>query len=301
MSDRESLTASLSPEAAVAVVAGPNRAWFSAALIAACGIAAAVLSSQMAFTGEGLRSWACAGYGLAIGGLLSLLPTFASLFARAATLNRRPVADDPSRPWWPLVLVASALRDTPALRRTAEDFRTAVNGFVPAARGLISQRHWPACVAAFAAPVLGLVSAWVSWKVHVPEAIRRAQEAGKAAKPELTEVVPAMNWSEVAWPMIITIVLSLVLMMAIVVVDQLTRRLLQRWATVVRPLDAESPCVAERHGAMEQGQLVALGERLGQQTPAAEPQPAVVQPPAKPQPQLSAEGLQGLGEMRRNG
>lgn len=301
MSDHDLIASASSPEAAVAVVTGPNRTWLSAALIVGCGIAAAVVSSGMSVTWEGLRPWACAGYGVAIGGMLSLLPRFVSLVTRGFTLNSRPAADDPSRPWWPLELVASALRDTPLLRRTAEDFRTAVDGFVPQARSLLGQRLWPACVAAFTAPVLGLVSAWISWKEHLPEAIRRAKEAGKAVNPEAAEVVPAVDWGAVAWPMIITIVLSFVLMLAIVVADQLTRRLLQRWALTVRPLDAESPYVAERLTATDGSRLIASGERADREPPAAARPPAASPPPEKPQPQLSAEGLQGLGEMFRNG
>lgn len=301
MPDRDLMASSLSPEAAVAVVAGPNRAWLAAVLIVACGVGGAVMASTMPVESEAWRPWACAGYGIAVGGLLTLLPRFVSLFARGAALNRRPAADDPSRPWWPLPLLASALRDTPVLRRTADDFRTAVNGFVPQARGLLGQRLWPACVAAFAAPVFGLVSACISWKEHLPEAVRLAREAVADVKPPPEEVVPAVSWGAVAWPMIITITLSFVLMLAIVLADQLARRLLQRWALAVRPLDVESPVVAERLAALEDSQPGVRVERVGQPQPAAEPRPVVPPPPAKPQPQLSAEGLQGLGEMFRNG
>lgn len=301
MSDVDSPGVNLSPEAAIAAVAGPNRAWLAAFLVIAGGVAGAGLAAVSPSSWEGLRIWACAGYGVAVGGLLSLLPRFVALFSWERLLGRRPAVDDPTKPWWPLRLVASALRDAPVLRRTAEDFHTAVNAFVPQARGLLSQRLWPACVAAFTAPVLGLVSAWVSWRVHVPEAVRQAREMAQEAGLDQTEA--KVDWGDVAWPMIITIALSLVIMMAIVLADQLTRRLLQRWASTVRPLDAQSPFVEERLAATAAGQVAARGERATRPTqpvavrPAVEPAP----PPEKPQPQVSAEELRGLGEMFRNG
>ncbi len=298
----DSLTAGLAPDAAISKVAGPNRAWLAAAFILACGLGAAGMAMLRPSAWEPLRPLACGGYGLAIGGLLSVLPRLVSLFALGSALNRRPATEDPSRPWWPLQLVASALRDTPSLRRTADDFRTAVQGFAPQARALLGQRLWPACVAAFAAPVLGLVSAWVSWSVHLPEAVRLAQERG--VESDQTTVVPVVDWSVVAWPMIITIGLSLAVMLAVVLADQLARRLFQRWAQAVRPLDADSQYVQERLAAVAEDQLAALGERPVAQRP-VEPRPVPVSqpapPPEKPQPQVSAEQLQGLGDLFRNG
>lgn len=286
----------LSPEAAINAVWGANRAWLAAALVLGCGIGGGLLGWAMAGGREWLRPWACAGYGMAVGGLVSLLPRVASLLTLGRALSRRPTRDDAGDSWWPLTLVASAVRETPALRRTAEDFRAAVTGFVPQARGLLAQRLWPACAAAFIAPALGLVSAWFSWKVHLPEAIRLASEKGR--QDELTEVVPVVDWSVVAWPMILTILLSLALMLAVVLVDQLTRRLLQRWATTVRPLDVESPAVQER---------LADGEHMRPPVaaaPRATAKPVVdvpVAPPEKPRPQISAEELQGLGDLFKNG
>jgi len=298
----DSSTDVLSPEAAIVTVVGPNRAWWSAAWIVACGVGAAGLAILRPPTWEALRPWACAGYGVAIGGLISIVPRFVSLFALGSTLNRRPATEDPARPWWPLRLVVSALRDTPSLRRTADDFRTAVQGFGAQARGLLGQRLWPACVAAFVAPALGLVSAWLSWKVHLPEAVRLAKEAG--LKSDRSEVVPVVDWSVVAWPMVITIVLSLGLILAVVLADQVARRLFQRWAESVRPLDADSQFVQERLAALADGHPAAAGERAIQNRP-AEHRPRPVDspdpPPAKPQPQVSAEQLQGLGDLFRNG
>jgi len=298
----DSPTEGLAPEAAISKVAGSNRAWLAAAFILACGLGGAGLAILRPSAREPLRPLACAGYGLAIGGLLSVLPRFVSLLALGSAINRRPATEDPARPWWPLQLVASALRDTPSLRRTADDFRTAVQGFVPEARGLLGQRLWPACVAAFAAPVLGLVSAWVSWSVHLPEAVRLAQERG--LESDQTEVLPVVDWSVVAWPMIITIGLSLAVMLAVVLADQLARRLFQRWTEAVRPLDADSQYVQERLAALAEGHFAATGERPISERP-VEPRPGPVSPPPappeKPQPQVSAEQLQGLSDLFRNG
>lgn len=302
MRDPASPTESLTPEAAISKVVGPHRVWLAASFIIGCGLGAAGLAMLKPSPWEPLRPLACAGYGLAVGGILSVLPRFASLFALGSTLNRRPATEDPARPWWPLQFVASALRDTPSLRRTADDFRTAVQSFVPQARGLLGQRLWPACVAAFAAPVFGLMSAWVSWKFYLPEAVRLAQEQG--VESDRTEVVPAVDWSLVAWPMIITIALSLVLMLAVVLADQLARRLLQRWAESVRPLDADSQFIQERLAAVADDQSGTPGERPRADRsvePAAATVPPPSPPPEKPQPQLSAEQLEGLGDLFRNG
>ena len=301
MADIDVAAVELTPEAAVASVVGPNRVWLSAVLILGCGLAGAACAGVISSSWEGLRAWACAGYGVAIGGLLSLLPRFLSLGVAGAALRRHPAGDDPSGAGWPLRLVASALRDTPSLRRTADDFRAAVNAFVPLARGLLSQRLWPACVAAFTAPVLGLVSAWVSWKFLLPEAVRLAKAQGREAK--LATVVPAVSWEAVAWPMIITIGLSLLLMVAIVLADQLTRQLLQRWAATIGPLDADLPFVEARLAAIAVGSSALRGqrERRDSQAVGARPEPVQPPPPEKPQPQVSAEELQGLGEMFRNG
>jgi hypothetical protein len=300
MSEPDSSATDLGPKVAIEEFAGAGRAWLAVAMILACGIVGAGFAAGLSSSWEGLRSWACAGYGVAIGGIISVLPLFATLWVRGKALSRRPATDASDSPWWPLSLVASALRDTPALRRTAEDFHRSVEAFVPQARGLLGQRLWPACVAAFTAPVLGLVSAWVSWKFHLPEAMRRAQEAAREAK--LDEAMPQVEWGVVAWPMIITIVLSLLLMLLIVLADQLTRRLLQRWASTVTPLDAESPSVAERLASVADGPLAVRGDRVSRSPEPAALRPAPISPPLeRPQPQVSAEELQGLGEMFRNG
>jgi len=287
----------LSPEAAINAVWGPNRAWLAAAVVLGCGVGGGLLGWALAGGREWLRPWACAGYGMVVGGLASLLPRVAAILSLGRSLARRPTRDDADTSWWPLTLVASAVRETPALRRTAEDFRTAVSGFVPQARGLLAQRLWPACAAAFIAPALGLVSAWFSWKVHLPEAIRAASEKGRAE--EVAEVTPVVDWSVVAWPMIISILAALALMLAVVLVDQLTRRLLQRWASTVRPLDVDSPAVQEKLG--DAGQVRAGGPVAVRPTARPVLVEAPVMQPEKPQPQISAEELQGLGDLFKNG
>jgi MFS family permease len=301
----------LSSEAAVNEVWGASRSWLALAVIlvggaVGWGVAVTLPGAGAAASsgGEWLRPWACAGYGLAVGGLVALLPRLASLVSLGRRLPHRPAAEDAGRPWWPLPLLASALRETPALRRTPEDFRLGVAGFVAQARSLLAQRLWPACLVAFAVPVFGLISSWISWQVHLPEAIRRAQE--QAQPGESVIVTPAVDWGGVAAPMIVSISLALVLMLGIVLVDQLTRRLLLRWAATVRMLDAESPLVQER--------LAASGEipparpphdqpRTSREAPPAPPReiPPPLPPPPKPEPQISAQELEGLGDLFRNG
>jgi hypothetical protein len=301
----------LSAVSAVDEVWGPARLWLSlATVVAGCGagwaLATVVLpgAGASAVSREAFRTWACVGYGIACGGFLTLLPRLLSLVRLARGLLRRPSADEADQPWWPLTLVASALRDTPALRRTPEDFGSAVTGFVPQARGLLAQRLWPACAAAFTAPVLGLISAWLSWQAYLPERLRQAQE--RAQPGESVVIVPDIEWGSVAAPMIGTITLSLVLMLGIVVVDQLTRRLLQRWAGSVRALDAESPLVQERLATA--GELLARGPGDPARPVRSAPEPGrpqetvrVQPPPPPPEPQISAQELEGLGELFKNG
>jgi len=293
----------LSPEAAIDAVWGPSRTWLAAVVVLAGGLGGAALASVLPQPGEWLRPWACAGYGVAIGGIVTLLPRFARLVALGSQLTRRPAGDGAGSDWWPLTFVASALRETPTLRRTAEDFRAAVVGFVPQARGLLAQRLWPACVAAFTAPVLGLVSAWLSWRFFLPEAIRRAKE--QATVSAATELALATDWGVVAWPMVITIGLALLLMVAIVLADQLGLRLLQRWAATVRPFDADAPVVEGQLAGAADARLRTEKARAAVTRPTAEPAaPQVVTPmppPEKPEPQISAEELQGLGDLFRNG
>jgi hypothetical protein len=283
----------LRPEAAISAVWGANRTWLAASAIGVCGVVGAGLGLLFPGAGEWLRPWAAAGYAVAVAGLATLVPKALQVFQLQRSVDQRPTDHDPARPWWPLVLVASALRDTPSIRRTAEDVRNAMAGFVPQARNLLAQRLWPACTAAFVAPVLGLVSAWISWKVHLPEAVRVAKEIGQ--HQDIETAVPGVDWGAVAWPMVIAIALSLLLMLAAVVIDQMNRRLLLHWATAIQASDAESRFVKET---------------LADETPpppgvqtssiASPPPHTLNPPPASPQP-LTADALEGLGELFKRG
>jgi hypothetical protein len=304
-------SASLSADRAVGEVWGPARLWLSLATVVAGGCVGGALAAVMPQAGEGgavsgdaFRTCECVGYGIACGGILTLLPRLVSLARLGRGLSRRPSADATGRPWWPLVLVASALRDTPALRRTSEDFRSAVTGFVPQARGLLSQRLWPACAAAFTAPVLGLISALLAWQDYLPERQRQALE--RAQPGESVVIVPDIEWGSVATPMIGTIALSLALMLGVVAVDQLTRLLLQRWSSSIQLVDADSPLVQERLAAVGELPIRGMGDpsrptRVPEQ-PARGQEAVPVQPPPPPaEPQISASDLESLGELFKNG
>ncbi len=304
----------LSSDAAVSEVWGPSRSWLALASIlvgGAAGWGIAVALPDAAEVATASRDWAgplaWMGYGLAIGGIVTLLPRVVSLLMLGRSLTQRPAADGGARSWWPLPLLAAALRETPSLRRTPEDFRLGVSGFVSQARSLLAQRLWPACVAAFATPVFGLISAWMSWESQLPEAIRRSQE--QVQDGDAAAVVPSFDWG-IAAPMIISIGLASLLMLGIVVVDQLARRLLLRWAATVRMLDAESPLVQERlapSGEAPPRRVAGDKPPQGSQASRATPSPEVAvvppppPPPPKPEPRISAEELEGLGDLFKNG
>jgi hypothetical protein len=117
--------------------------------------------------------------------------------------------------------------------------------------------------------------------------VRVAKEIGQ--HQDIETAVPAVDWGAVAWPMVIAIVLSLLLMLAAVVIDQMNRRLLLHWATAIQASDAESSFVKET---------------LADESP---PPPGVhtssiasPPPPASPQP-LTADALEGLGELFKRG
>lgn len=219
---------------AVEDVFGYGYPWLVVCGIVAAGGAGALLSPL--FIGaegaerEYLRPFACAAYGIAVASFVMLTPHVWKLIQLGSTLSRRPSqesAGDNDRPWWPLRLVAASLLNTPSLRRTVQDFNAAVAAASQQARGLLSHRMWPACTAAFIAPVLGLLSAWGTAR-------------GFANNSNDTALTLPMVISTVALPMILSISVSLILMVALVMVDQMTKGLLQRWSTQARPIDAES-------------------------------------------------------------
>lgn len=176
---------------------------------------------------------ACAGYGLVAAALLTLLPQAWRLASLRHQLIRRPIS--PDAPWWPLDLLAAALQSTPSLRRTPEEFATAVAAAGGQTRTFLGHRLWPAWVTAFVAPVLGLITAW-----QVGAQVIRRQG-------DTTDILPAFI-AQVSPPMVGTIAAALVLMVAIVVIDQCTKGLLQRWSGIVQPGDADHPAVIEKLG-----------------------------------------------------
>lgn len=287
--------------AAVRDVFGGGAAWASWIVIA-CGGGLGYLVLPMVAgsedVGGSLKPWACAAYGIALGGVLTLVPRALSLFRLGGALGRRPGPEsdgDTDHPWWPLRLVAAALQNTPALRRTDQDFTNAVAECAPRARGLLGQRLWPACAAAFTAPVFGLISAWDTWGEYVSKGL---VEAGKRSVAGV-----------VAWPMMLSIAAALLLMLLIVAIDQWTRSLLQRWSSSVNPLDAQSAFVAANLPAAT-GPVVAAALVSGPSAPGQaavtqrEPSKGAGQARPAPEPALpsiSAQDFEGLGKMFGDG
>lgn len=234
---------------------------------AAGGVAAAPALRRMGWVNPtAFGPAACAGYGLVAAALVTLLPRVWKLLVLRRSVLRRPAAADAA--WWPLDLLAAALRSTPALRRTPEEFATAVAAAGGQARTLLGHRLWPAWVTAFVAPVLGLITAW---QVGAQVIRRRGDSA---------EVFPAFV-AQVSPPMVGTIAAALVLMLAIVVIDQWTKGLLQRWSGVVEPGDAEHPAVVEKLGAEE------YRSTSGRDAVLPEPPPPARAAPVTPPPRES--------------
>ena len=136
----------------------PAWPWSSCAVIAGCGLigmATAPLFAPADGTPHPAVRWAAVtGYGLAVGGLLTLVPRMLKLQQCSRDLKQRTAngAD-----WWPHRLLATALVDVPALRATPEDFQAAVDRTRVRARGLLATRFWPATVVAFVVPVFSIV------------------------------------------------------------------------------------------------------------------------------------------------
>lgn len=295
MAERSAVRDGYTLAQAVREVFGPDLAWVSWVVVATAGLVGAACSPLVRGTAESPRLWAgpftCAAIGVVVGALLTLLPRLVGLLALGSAIRSRPAnADDISRPWWPLRLVAAALADTPPLRRTAQDFTEAVTGVVPHLRGLVGRRLWPACAAAFAAPALGLVGAWQAWGAFINS---RQVEAGR--QPTVGEVA--------ALPMIVSIVAGLLLMLAVVGLDQWIRRLLQRWATTVRDTDATTGFVAAQLG---DGMAIRVSDPADRAplsgTGGVTVPPGRTAPPAEPvQPRISSDALEGLGNIFKNG
>lgn len=216
----------------------PAWPWSVLAFLLAGGIvglvAAPALRRAGAIDPAALGSAACAGYGIVVAALMSVLPRVGRLVTLWAGIARRPTTID--RDWWPLDLLAAALATTPMLRRTPEEFTAAVTAASGQARSLLADRLWPAWTAAFVAPVLGLITAWQNGsRVQV-----RLQQG-----EEVATVFPAFI-AQVSPPMVATIAASLALMVTLVAIDQWTKALLRRWTGVVDVTDGEHPAVVER-------------------------------------------------------
>lgn len=280
---------------AVREVFGPDFAWMSWVVVVAGGLLGAACAPLFRGPAEAPRLWVGpfvgASIGVVLGGLVTLIPRAAGLVALGAGLRMRPAdLGDAARPWWPLRLVAAALADTPPLRRTAQDFTDAVNAVVPHSRGLVGRRLWPACAAAFAAPALGLVGAWQAWAACID-----SRELGVGRVPTVGE--------KAALPMALSILASLVLMVAIVGIDQWIRRLLLRWATTVNDTDATSAFVAAQLGDGMAIRMADAADRLAGGSSGGVTVPPDRQPPVREPapPPISADAIEGLGNIFKNG
>ena len=216
----------------------PAWPWSVLAFLFAGGVvglvAAPALRRAGAIDPAALGTAACAGYGIVVAALVSLLPRVGRLVTLWGGIARRPTTIDGA--WWPLDLLAAALATTPMLRRTPEEFTAAVTAASGQARSLLADRLWPAWTAAFVVPVLGLITAWQNGsRVQV-----RLQQG-----EEVATVFPAFI-AQVSPPMVATIAASLALMVTLVAIDQWTKALLRRWTGVIDVTDGEHPAVVER-------------------------------------------------------
>jgi hypothetical protein len=221
----------------------PAWPWSVLGLIVAGGVVGLVAGSALGGTGEESRAAlgkaACAGYGLVVAAMLSLLPRVGKLAMLWRGVARRPAAIDDS--WWPLKLLAPALVATPSLRRTQQEFKSAVATAGGQIRSILADRLWPAWVVAFVAPVLGLITAWQNG-ARVQLRLQQGEDVATVFPAVIAQVSP---------PMVATIAASLTLMVAIVLIDQLTKGLLRRWSGIVETSDGEHQCVIDRLGREE--------------------------------------------------
>ena len=210
----------------------PLWPWSAIGLIVLGGIGGARLSGWLRLVAplpESALHWAaCAGYGIVAAAVLLTIPRFIHLVSLRGALGRRPANDGGDTPWWPLRLLAAALHLAPAGARTQQDFIVAVGRAGSYARSLLAYRLWPACVAAFIAPVLGLLSAWeTGWQI--------VSKAGVNSPDVLMQFT-----AQVSPPMVITISAGLALMVVLAVIDQMTKSILLRWGSTMCLADAET-------------------------------------------------------------
>lgn len=289
---------------AVHDVFGVDRAWLSWIMVVAAGLLGGVASPLLTTAADGAGTWAarftCAAVGVVVGGVLTLLPRVVSLLMLGAALRTRPAdLGGVERPWWPLRLLAAALANTPPARRTNQDFADAVDGIVTPVRGLLGRRSWPACAAAFTAPALGLLAAWQAWQAFIDGP--RFQELLRAAR-DREQVLPVPGiFEQASFPMVVSIVSALLLMLAVVGIDQWSRKTVQSWATTVQPSDADAAFVG---GVLGDG--ISVGVPSGPSPPVVKgpvtmpPGPDRSPPPPVVTP-ISSEELDKLGDLFKDG
>lgn len=290
---------------AVREVFGADRAWLSWIVIIVTGLLGGAVAPLLADSSDASGAWAGrftgAAVGLAVGGLVTLLPRIASLLALGAQLRDRPAdLGSVDRPWWPLRLLAVALANTPPARRTNQDFIEAVTGIVTPVRGVLGRRSWPACAAAFAAPALGLAGAWQAWQAFIDGP--RFQELVRGAQQAQQDLPVPGIFAQASFPMIVSIVSALLLMLVVVGIDQWSRSTVQSWATAVQPSDAEAGFVSALLGDGVSPSLPAgpsSGSHQGTVTV-----PPILKPGASPPPvdtSVTSEELGKLGDLFKDG
>lgn len=221
----------------------PAWPWSVLGLLAGGGVAgflvAPAVRAACAADGAALGDAACAGYGLVLAGLVALVPRCLKLADLYRGLVRRPA--DAGATWWPLDLLAGALVNTPTLRRTPQEFRSAVESAAGHTRSILADRLWPLWAAAFTAPVLGLITAWQNG-ARVQVLVQDGQDFAAVFPAFIAAVSP---------PMVATIGASLILMLAVVAIDQWGKALLRRWCATVDVADGDRPAVVQHLGGTD--------------------------------------------------
>lgn len=258
----------------------PAWPWSVLVLIVLGGVAGATASTLLAgpdaVPSPALRWAACTGYGALLAAFVTTLPRAVKLLSLRSAVGRRPAADNVDPPWWPLRLLAAALRQTPTLRLTQQDFSGAVGQAAGEARSLLTYRLWPACVAGFVAPVFGLLSAWESGS---QVELKPGEDAASIYMRVLPQVSP---------PMVAAISAALVLMIVLAMLDQFTKGLLQKWATTVTLADANSDFVQRTIGEGRTAEL----QGLRHQETAVEPPPTGEPTSSHGRPKILADDLE---------
>ncbi len=261
----------------------PAWPWSVVAVIVLGGVAGAAASTLLtapdAVPNPALRWAACTGYGALLAAFVTTLPRAVKLLSLRSAVGRRPAADNADQPWWPLRLLAAALRQTPTLRLTQQDFSGAVGQAAGEARSLLTYRLWPACVAGFVAPVLGLLSAWESGS-------QVELQPGEDAASVYMRVLP-----QVSPPMVAEISAALLLMIVLAMLDQFTKGLLQKWASAVTLTDADSAFVQQLTGEGRTAEPHRVPRGGGPQESSIEPDGPPPPIPTLEKPRISPDDL----------